>query len=126
MCTRAWRVLNRLAVCGSWFGMESRHGPPLGLDVNNISWYMSFLREHKFNAIRLLFSHEDVLNDVALDPPDTETYGIDASWESPELAHMHYIAAIKTITRVAADYGILIMLTCHRLHPGGEGGWLRL
>ena len=45
----------------NWFGSESRTGPPLGLHVHSIEWYMSFLRENNFNALRVLFNHESML-----------------------------------------------------------------
>ena len=42
----------------NWFGSENRDGAPLGLHVHDLEYYMDFLLEHKFNALRLLFNHE--------------------------------------------------------------------
>ena len=51
----------RLHIKGvNWFGSEGRSGPPLGLDKHNIAWYMKFLRDNGFNAIRFLFNHENM------------------------------------------------------------------
>lgn len=53
-----WANGKRLHIKGvNWFGSEGRSGPPLGLDKHQIDWYMSFLQEHKFNAIRFLVRH---------------------------------------------------------------------
>ena len=34
----------------NWFGSESYGGPPGGLTVHTIDFYLDFLQEHKFNA----------------------------------------------------------------------------
>jgi hypothetical protein len=108
----------------TWFGSESRRGPPLGLDVHSIGWYMTFLRENGFNAVRLLFNHEDVLADSPLDPPDEAKYGGGAPWESKELAHMSYLDMFVAIASAAAEHGILVMLSCHRLTRDAHWGGL--
>ena len=87
------------------FGSESRTGPPLGLDVHDIAWYMRFLQDNNFNAIRFLFNHEDVLHNHVLDAPDEEKYGAGAPWESPELENYKYIDMFVKLARVAADHG---------------------
>ena len=110
----------------NWVGSEGRAGPPLGLDKHQISWYMEWLRTHKFNAIRLLFNHEMMLADSPLEPPNTEVYGANAPWESPELEGFHYLEMFAKISEVAAEHGILIMMAAHRLHPDawpGNGLW---
>ena len=110
----------------NWFGSENRAGPPLGLDVHNIAWYMQWLREHKFNAIRLLFNHQMILSNEPLEPPNEEQYGKGAPWEAPELAHFRYLDMFKKIAEVAAEHGILIMMAAHRLGPQdwpGNGLW---
>ena len=72
----------------NWFGSENRAGPPQGLDKHDLDWYMKFLVDHGFNAIRILFNHEDVLKNSPLEPPNEAKYGKGAPWEAPELAHM--------------------------------------
>ena len=52
---------------------------------------MAFLRAHGFNALRLLFNHQSVLDEAMLEPPDEAKYGPGAPWEAPELAHMSYL-----------------------------------
>ena len=101
----------------NWFGSENRAGPPLGLDKHNIAWYMEWLRDNKFNAIRLLFNHEMILSNAPLEPPNTAVYGAGAPWESPELAHLNYIDMFDKIAEVAEEHGILILMAAHRLGP---------
>ena len=49
----------------NWFGSESYGGPPGGLTVHTIDFYLDFLQEHKFNALRLLFNHQTALHFAA-------------------------------------------------------------
>lgn len=112
----------------NWFGSEGRDGagPPLGLDKHDIAWYMRFLTDNGFNAIRFLFNHETILSDPTLDPPDEAKYGVGAPWESPELEGYSYVDMFVKLAEVAAEHGILVMLTCHRLRPSawpGDGKW---
>ena len=112
----------------NWFGSEGRDGagPPLGLDKHDIAWYMRFLTDNGFNAIRFLFNHETILSDPTLDPPDEAKYGVGAPWESPELVGYSYVDMFVKLAEVAAEHGILVMLTCHRLRPSawpGDGKW---
>ena len=110
----------------NWFGSENRAGPPLGLDKHEIAWYMKWLKDNKFNAIRLLFNHQMVLSNAPLEPPNEVVYGAGAPWEAPELAHMSYLEMFDKIAEVAADHGILILMAAHRLGPTdwpGNGLW---
>ena len=45
----------------NWFGSESEARVVQGLDVHSLDWYFSFLANHSFNSVRLLFNHEAVL-----------------------------------------------------------------
>ena len=110
----------------NWFGSEGRSGPPLGLDKHEIKWYMKFLQDHNFNAVRLLFNHETILKDKTLEPPNEAIYGVGAPWEAPELENFKYIDMFGRIAEVAAEYGIVVMIACHRLNPAawpGDGKW---
>ena len=110
----------------NWFGSENRMGPPLGLDKHDIGWYMTFLRDNGFNAIRLLFNHEGILTNATLEPPDEAKYGAGAPWEAPELQEYGYLEMFARLAEVAAEHGILILMACHRLRPDawpGDGLW---
>ena len=67
----------------NWFGSEAYNGPPNGLDVHSIGWYLDFLKRHNFNAIRLLFNHEHVLKDDIVETPQRERPCPDET-DSPE------------------------------------------
>ena len=56
----------------NWFGSEAFNGPPGGLDKHSVGWYLDFLKQHKFNAIRLLFNHDHVLRNDIVDAPKAE------------------------------------------------------
>lgn len=52
---KLWVNGEQLHVKGiNWFGSEARAGPPLGLDQHDIAFYMNFLKQNGFNAIRFL------------------------------------------------------------------------
>ena len=108
------------------FGSEGRSGPPLGLDKHNIAWYMKFLKDNNFNAIRFLFNHETVLHDMTLEPPNEAKYGRGAPWEAPELERYKYLDMFVKLAEVAAEHGVLVMMACHRLNKDawpGDGLW---
>ena len=102
----------------NWFGSESRVGPPGGLNIHSISWYMDFLARHGFNAIRLLFNHESILSNALVETSELLA--------APELKGANYLAMFGRIAREAARRGLLVMLACHRIHPSawpGDGLW---
>ena len=53
----------------NWFGSESYGGPPGGLTEHTIDFYLDFLQQHKFNALRLLFNHQSVMRDAVVEAP---------------------------------------------------------
>ena len=110
----------------NWFGSENRAGPPLGLDRHNISWYVNWLADRKFNAIRLLFNHEMILANTPLEKPNRIRYGPDAKWEAPELEGYRYLDMFAHIAELAAERGLLVLMAAHRLEADawpGEGLW---
>ena len=100
----------------NWFGSEAFNGPPGGLDKHSIAWYMRFLKSHEFNAVRLLFNHEDVLKDDIVETPPEEA----------SLFQVRYLEMFGVIAREAARHGIIVLVACHRVTPEawpGEGLW---
>ena len=100
----------------NWFGSEAFNGPPGGLDKHSIAWYMRFLKQHDFNAIRLLFNHEDVLKDDIVETPPEEA----------SLFQVRYLEMFGVLAREAARHGIMVLVACHRVTPEawpGEGLW---
>ena len=100
----------------NWFGSEAYNGPPNGLDVHSIAWYLDFLKTNNFNAIRLLFNHDSVLKDDIVETPRRERL----------LFQVRYLEMFAVIAREAAKRGILVMLACHRITKSawpGKGLW---
>ena len=101
----------------NWFGSESYGGPPGGLAVHTIDFYLDFLQEHKFNALRLLFNHQSVMRDAVVEAPPNLL---------DDLREVRYIEQFSLLARAAARRGILIVLGCHRIAPDawpGKGLW---
>ena len=93
----------------SWFGFETPARMPHGLWLNDLDSILSFLKENKFNAIRLPFS-------VVL----MHYYKESVQWNMPLLdQYLHGRTAIEMMELIvdkAAEYDILIMLDFHRIN----------
>lgn len=102
----------------NWFGSEAYNGPPGGLSVHGLDWYMDFLKANDFNAIRLLFTHEYVLKNDIVEAPE-------GAGPSNVLFQVRYIEMFLALSRAAAKRGILIMVACHRVkHDAWPGAGL--
>ena len=102
----------------NWYGSEGRTGAPAGLHKHSIEWYLDWLSKRGFNAIRLLFNHESVLDNKEIDHIDVG--------RSPQLIGMKYLEMFAEFADQAARKGILVMMACHRLNPTawpGDGLW---
>ena len=80
----------------NWFGSESYGGPPGGLTVHTIDFYLDFLQEHKFNALRLLFNHQSVMRDAVVEAPPNLL---------DDLREVRYIEQFSLLARAAAAGG---------------------
>ena len=70
------------------------------------------------NAIRLLFNHEAVLEDLPIDPAELKL--------APELKGTTYLQMFTMLAQAAAKRGLLVLFGCHRLSPTawpGKGLW---
>ena len=102
----------------NWYGSEDRTGAPGGIDYHSIDYYMGFLAQHGFNAIRLLFNHESVLRNGPIESHDISM--------SPQLFNMSYLDMFAEVANAAAKRNILVVMGCHRLSPKawpGNGLW---
>ena len=102
----------------NWFGSESHPGAPGGLQINSVDWYLEFLSQNGFNALRLPFNHQSMLNNDKILLTGTS--------KARELRGLTYSEMFVAIAQKAAKYGILVMMTCHRTTPTawpGEGLW---
>ncbi|KAL1525711.1 hypothetical protein AB1Y20_020556 [Prymnesium parvum] len=104
----------------NWFGSESGPFPPGGMEFHDVSWYCAFLAQHKFNAIRILFNHKAVLDDVLVDAGWPNAYPVTRQGKNT------YLQMFLAIAKIAAQHGLLVMMACHRLDASswpGKGLW---
>ena len=105
----------------TWYGGEGPGDLPEGLagpSAHNIDHYMQLLADAKFNAIRLGFNHQAVLEAKPV-------LHFDASVE-PSLQGKRYVESLVLIVQAAARHNILVTLMCGRLTPEdvpGNGLW---
>jgi len=102
----------------NWFGSEGPNGVPNGLQQRSIRDLMGFLKKNDFNAIRLPFNHADVLANKHIYHVNTEL--------NPELIGVTYLQMLHRIAQLAAEAGLLVLLTLHRVAPDewpGDGLW---
>lgn len=110
----------------AWFGPESEHVVPEGLDRAPMDFYFNFLAQNNFNALRLPFNHKAVRQNSFIPL---------ASFSpilNPELINVHtgtpvrYLEMLQAIADAAAKHNILVVLACDRLSADafpGNGLW---
>ena len=91
----------------SWFGAEGVGKVPDGLWVNDLEFYLEFMAEHGFNALRIPFALDNAL--ANLEPLD------ELMNAAPELKGKKYLDVLEHIIDAAANHGILVLLDLHRL-----------
>ena len=93
----------------NWFGFETE-GVPSGLWINNLDFYLDFLKENNFNAIRLPFSVDNIINgDTYLTP--------DYSYQNPFYdGTVTILESLEFVIDTCAQKGLLVMLNQHRLN----------
>ncbi len=103
----------------NWFGMEDGGFAPHGLNVRNWQDMMDQMQEVGFNAIRLPFSAQAVLDGGTLT-------GINFAL-NPDLAGLTPLRMMDKIVGYAGDIGLRIILDHHRsgagAGPNGNGLW---
>ena len=106
----------------NWLGTEERPQPPKGLNVHGLDWYLTFLEQHGFNAIRLPFNHRDMLDNPVISLDDAQF--ADPSWTGLTYREMFHRIALE-----AGKRGFLVVLVCSRptrevqLETDGGGLW---
>ncbi len=103
----------------SWFGLETELQAPHGLWARNWQEMMEQIKAEGFNAIRLPFSSELVLDGSA-------PSGIDFG-RNPDLQGLSGLEIMDQIVAYADDLGLKILLDHHRSEAGsganGSGLW---
>ena len=104
-----------------WKGAEGPGDLPDGLGgvhAHSASHYMQILATAGFNAIRIDFNHQSVLDDSTVEHFDVKA--------EPRLEEKSYLQALKLLLHEAAQHGLLVALACVRLsaHDSlGNGLW---
>ena len=98
----------------NWKGAETEAALPIGLDKHELGWYLQLLRTHKFNAIRLHFSHQTVLQNEPISVPSDS--------EMKEWDKIPYIGMLVEFAKAAEELGILIILVSSRLSEDADPG----
>ncbi|KAL1519958.1 hypothetical protein AB1Y20_023444 [Prymnesium parvum] len=97
----------------SWFGLEGDPCYPGGATQAAIADNMAFLREHRFNAVRVPLALDAVLaaaagGRAACQGPDGLFYTF-----NPDFSGLGYMEMLGLLVRHARDHGILVMLDVH-------------
>lgn len=86
----------------SWFGFETLNPPLSGLGVHNLDWYLQWIVDNDFNALRLPFSIEYILNNTV----NQNTY--------------------RNVVHQAGLHGILVMVSMSSDASGGTEGFYEI
>lgn len=97
----------------NWFGAETDIATVHGLWAQSVDHFLDFLTQHKFNAVRLPLSVDNVLSsNPPVYPPDYDYLSCFFDGTITTMQSIDYI-----IARLA-ERGILVLLDQHRLNTG--------
>ena len=102
----------------SWFGAEGPGRTPDGLWMHNASFYIRFLSEHGFNAVRLPLALDNIASNIG---PHMSMIAAEPSWFG-----LSYLDVLSHVIELAADHGLLVLLDLHRLQSAkwpDDGVW---
>lgn len=91
----------------SWFGAEGVGKAPDGLWVHNVTFYLRFLSQNGFNAVRLPFALDNVLSDSGP--------SINMVRSAPYLRGLSYLQVLERVVDAAANIGMLVLFDLQRL-----------
>lgn len=92
------------------FGFETNVMAPHGYNVHDIDWYLDFIYTNKFNAIRIPFSYEMVMN---INNPFPNSYML--SQISDKECTTNPGSLLDCIFKKASDRGIVILIDFHTI-----------
>ena len=109
----------------TWPGTETVSRLPYGLSLRPMDFYLDFLREERFNAIRLPIAHQSVLDDAPVTvgqfDPRLNPHLLDPESEPGDRdGGLLYQDAILALAKRAATRHMLVVISGHRLkatHP---------
>lgn len=97
----------------TWYGMESSHWVPAGLDFQRYTTIMDMAKVLGYNTIRLPFSNELVESNPVV------TKGIGAN---PQFFGLHALQIMDAIVAYAEQIGLKVILDNHRSRAGRPFG----
>jgi endoglucanase len=100
----------------SWFGFETSLAVFHGLWANDYNWYLDFLAENNFNAIRIPFSLDTVINDPM---PQSISYGY-CQYNATCNLDLKGLSSLQVLDRMvaaAALRNIVVMFDMHSFEP---------
>ena len=104
----------------SWFGAEGIGHVPDGLWANTLDFYLEFLMENDFNALRLPLALDTVMANPT--PTKKMLQAESGLWE------LNYLDILERVVDAAAKRGILVLLDLHRLEAARwphDGLWYK-
>lgn len=121
-----WNVLNggqpmymnnSFLIKGSnFFGCETCDLTPHGLWVHPLTWYLDFLKDHKFNLIRLPFSQDWALHGFETFKPNPWAIGADGT-----ISGITTLQIIDKLMDEAYKRGMFVLFDMHRLRCQDQG-----
>lgn len=98
----------------NWFGLETADFCLHGLWSVPMAQLLDFLKQHRFNALRVPFSAEFALDMDGCKPTNCNYHA------NPELQGKSSGQMMDALIQGCADRGIVVLLDMHRLHGAGE------
>ena len=91
----------------NWFGAEEPEMVPNGLWAHSMAWYLDFIKQSGFNAIRVPFALDNVQSNLV---PSVNMISA-----SPELGGLNFLDMLEELVDGAANNGLLVLFDLHRL-----------
>lgn len=104
----------------AWFGFESGACHIGGSDTRSLESIAKWIKDHGFNAIRLPFAVNGVLEQHPKCLGGGNPSGI-ASQNPGHFRGRTYTEMLEAVIKVAGDAGLLVMLDAHVSHAGQSG-----
>ena len=102
----------------NWFGAEEPEMAPNGLWAHSMAWYLDFIKQSGFNAIRVPFALDNVQSNLV---PSVNMISA-----SPELGGLNFLDMLEELVDGAANNGLLVLFDLQRLKSTrwpDEGLW---
>lgn len=100
----------------SWAGAETAvDRVPFGLDKHSTDYYAHVLKSHGFNAVKILFSHLAVLQNVKLAP--TSARGEAHMEREHSLLGLTYVEAMLALATTLQNHGLVVVLGADNVEP---------